>query len=304
MRLRKIIASVVATALVGTTLAVTGVTMSASADTIGQAWIIMQDGNPGAGAGVSNWNATDAAGSISITGNGDYSLTLNVPDGCGAEQVDFLGISTDINIYEQDASETEIYKDMQFNITSIVADGTTIAYNGPGAGAHGTNDDGSTYRLSIYDTWSDRNTQDIDNKFSCAEYITINFTVTGIKDAATDSGDSSTEAATTTAADSSSDSTDAAATTTTAKDGDSSTEATTTTTADDSSSSAATTTTAKSSSTKSDSKSDSSSDDDSTDDTVAVGNPDQGETSDAGVAGVVLVFALAGVGAVATRKKI
>jgi hypothetical protein len=278
MRLKKFIASVVATALVGTTFAVTGVTMSASADTIGHAWIIMQDGNPDAGAGVANWNATDGAGSIEITGNGDYSLTLNVPENCGAEQVDFLGISTDINIYEQDATETEIYKDMQFNITSIVADGNNIAYNGPGAGAHGVNDDGATYRLSIYDTWSARNTQDIDNNFSCAEYITINFSVTGIKESST--GDT-TEAG--------GDTTEANGDTTSA------------TSASSSSSSDSTTVTTTSASSDSDSSSDDS--DDSTDDTVAVGNAGQGETSDAGVAGVVLVFALAGAGAIATRKK-
>jgi hypothetical protein len=138
---------------------------------------MMQQGSDD--AGVSNWSATDDAGSIEITGNGAYTISYDIPENCGAEQIDFLGISTDINIYEQNADEVEMYKNMTFDIDSILIDGVEIEYNAS-SNANGVNDDGSTFRLSIYDTWSKRNVQDIDNVVSCASNITINFTVNGI----------------------------------------------------------------------------------------------------------------------------
>ena len=270
MKLKKLLAGVTSAILVGTTMAVTGVCTTASADTIGHAWIMMQDGDPSANAGVSNWNANDPAGSIDITGNGSYTITLNVPDGCGAEQIDFLGISTDINIYQQNAQEAEIYKNMSFNITSITVDGVAIGYSKSGS-ADGTNDDGSTYRLSIYDTWSSRNVQDIDNKVSCASNVTINFDVTGIVE------------------DTPNDTTTEAPTTTTAGNSSSTTSGSTTSAKSDSTTTASSTT------------SGASSNGDSTTTTVATEDTNL-ETGDTGIAGVVLVFTLTAVGAVATRK--
>jgi hypothetical protein len=284
MRLKKFIASVVATALVGTTFAVTGATMSASADTIGQAYLIFSNGV------ANNWNPTDAGGSIDITGNGSYTISFDIPADQGSDHIEFLGIETNINIYEQDATETEIYKDMTFNVDSITVDGVNVAYTGPSSGTNGTADNGTDYRLSIYDTWSGRGVTDIDASVDCAQNVTISFTVSGIKEASSGSSDTESESSTT-EADSSSDS--SSTTTTTTSSSNSSSDSTTTTTSGSSSSSS------DSSSDDSDSDSDSG----SSDETVAVGNAGQGETSDAGVASVVLVFALAGASVVATRKK-
>ncbi len=162
-----------------TETSVTTSTSTPNGEPIGKVWLLMQDGDPSSKAGVSNWESTDPAGYIEVTGNGSYSLSFDIPEGCGAEQIDFLGLRSDINVYQQNADEVEIYKDMKFEITSIVIDGTTIDYN-KSANADGTNDDGATYRLSIYDTWSSRNVTDIDNKVTCASNITINFDVVGI----------------------------------------------------------------------------------------------------------------------------
>ncbi|MCD7801163.1 MAG: hypothetical protein LUG94_08175 [Ruminococcus sp.] len=227
MKLKKLIASVVATVLVGTTMAVASIT-TVSADTIGHAWLIMQDGGGDNVTGVANWNMTDAAGYIDITGNGNYTLSFDIPEGCGAEQIDFLGISTDINIYQQDANEQEIYDEMTFDISSIVVDGTTIQYS-KSASADSTNDDGTTYRLSIYDTWSGRNIQDIDNVVACATNITINFTVSGIKG----SEDTSDETTTTTTTTTTSDDDETTTTTTSSDDDDDDSDSTTTVSEED-----------------------------------------------------------------------
>ncbi|MCC8068652.1 MAG: hypothetical protein LIO71_02675 [Ruminococcus sp.] len=192
MNIKKMMASITTLALVGTTMGMFS-TLNASADTIGQAWLMMQDGGGDNVTGVSNWSASDAAGAIDIVGNGSYTISFDIPEGCGAEQIDFLGISTDINMYQQDENQVEIYKDMTFDISSIIIDGVEIQYT-KSANADGTNDDGATYRLSIYDTWSSRNVQDIDNVVSCSENITINFEVNGLAFDAPDSGNVTTTA--------------------------------------------------------------------------------------------------------------
>lgn len=176
MNIKKFIASVTTLAMVGSAMAVSTMT-TASADSYGQAWIMMQQGNPPA-AGVSIWSATDST-AVDITGNGTYTLSYDIPEGCAAEQIDFLGISTDINVYQQNADEEEMFKNMTFDITSITVDGVEIEYNGS-ANANGTNDDGATYRLSIYDEWSNRGIKDIDNGVACTSNITITFDVNGI----------------------------------------------------------------------------------------------------------------------------
>ncbi len=264
MKLKKLLAGITSAILVGTTMAVTGVCTTASADTIGHAYIIFSNGL------AQNWKASDPGGSIDITGNGSYTISYDIAPENAAESILFLGIETDINTYQQNAQEVEIYKNMSFNITSITVDGVAINYN-KSAGADGTDDNGSNYRLSIYDTWSSRNVQDIDANVVNSSNITINFDVTGIVEDTPN--DTTTEAPTTTTAGNSS-STTSGSTTSAKSDG--------TTTASSTTSGA-------------------SSNGDSTTTTVATEDTNL-ETGDAGIAGVVLVFALTAVGAVATRK--
>jgi len=178
MRLRKTLVGVTVLALMSVNVSMFS-NLDASADAIGQAWLLMMSGGGDNITGVANFNVSDLAGYIDITGNGSYTISFDIPEGCGAEQIDFLGISTNINMYYQDDNEVEIYKDMTFDISSIVIDGVEIDYT-KSDNADGTNDDDVTYRLSIYDTWSGRDVQDIDNVVSCAENITINFDISGI----------------------------------------------------------------------------------------------------------------------------
>ncbi len=56
---------------------------------------------------------------------------------------------------------------------------TEIPYNGPGAGALATQDDGKGLRLNIYNTWGNQVT-DINNAVAVVDNITVTFTVSGI----------------------------------------------------------------------------------------------------------------------------
>ena len=172
MKLKKIIASIVATSLVGSAFAMTSVT-TASADTIGHAWLAFSNGL------AQNWKMEDAGGYIDINGNGSYTLSYDIAPENAAESILFLSISTDINIYQQDATETPLYDEMTFSIDSILVDGVQIAYNGPSAGANNTEDDGSSFRFTIFDEWSSRNIRDIDSQVVNSSNITVNFEVSG-----------------------------------------------------------------------------------------------------------------------------
>jgi endoglucanase len=129
---------------------------------------------------VSQWDNDGTLGeAVPITGNGDYTVTINIPADGAAESILFFALSSDINSFQQNANEEEIFSNLSMNITSILVDGEEIAYI-PSDNALGTNDDGSTYRLSIYDTWSKRNIQDIDANVANTSSIVVNFTIDGI----------------------------------------------------------------------------------------------------------------------------
>ena len=131
---------------------------------------------------VSQWEMEgDLADPVPITGNGTYTLTINIPEDGAAESILFLSLGTTLNSFQQNADEEEIFKDMTFTVDSISIDGTEIAYS-PSDNALNLEDDGSSYRLSIYDEWSKRDVQDIDPNVVQTNNVTIKFTIDGILD--------------------------------------------------------------------------------------------------------------------------
>lgn len=268
MKLKRFIASIVATALVGTTFAMTS-SITASADDIGTAWLCFGNGM------AEQWDAGALPGSTAtITGNGDYTVSVDLSSEQAAESILILLIQSDINIYGEDANGNKLYDEMTFRVNSISIDGNEIAYSGPSDGADSTNNDGVSYRLNIYNTWGN-NVTDIDANITNTSNITVNFTVSGIKEA--QDAPEETEAPAETTTSNSNETTNA--------DGGS-----TTTTSNSSSSNGDTTTTSASNNDNGVAS------EDATEDTAQ-------PTGDAGVAGIVLVCALAGAGFVATCKK-
>lgn len=57
---------------------------------------------------------------------------------------------------------------------------TSIAYNGPSAGSLATDNDGVSLRRNILNVWTDPKTSDISDASAVVDYITVEFTVSGI----------------------------------------------------------------------------------------------------------------------------
>lgn len=141
-------------------------------------------------------NAQWAAGEwetevASITENGSYSTSVVIEG--GSENIDFLMLSTDINAYAfapevtsnpiADGSVSITIDSIEIERTSGTTD--TIAYNGPSENALYLNDDGSTIRVNILNTWSPTQiTEDIDSVveggLAEGDKLIVSFTVSGL----------------------------------------------------------------------------------------------------------------------------
>lgn len=64
-------------------------------------------------------------------------------------------------------------------VAMTVSAATEIAYTGPSAGAVGTGNEGTNYRINIYNTWGN-NVTDINNTVVAEKNITVTFTVEGL----------------------------------------------------------------------------------------------------------------------------
>jgi hypothetical protein len=289
MKLKRFIASIVATALVGTTVAMTSaLDASAVADTY---TATLQ----GQLVDTGFWNGD--ASTVQVTGDGSYSvsLTYNGVDAEVTSESCCLILTLDFNVYDVSTNGVLSETGIVIDINSVDCDGTSLNYSGTSSNdkAYRVDDDGKSIRHNIFNSWGGaaQDVSDITVPFSVTSgsVVTVNFTVSGLNDAITkakelagedtsDSSDDNTNTDGTTNSDGSSDTTTTSAATTTSAD----------------------TTTTGASTTKSDSDSNSDSDSDS-------GEVAQEETanatSDSGVAGIVLVCALAGAGLVATRKR-
>lgn len=176
MNIKKFVAGITTLALMGTTMAL-GSVFTASADTssnvIGTAYLSFTNGV------AEQWSAGELGDSVDITGNGDYTLSVNLGEDQGSESILLLLISTDINIYAEDADGNKLYDDMKFTINSVSVDGKEIAYTGPSDGAVATENDGVSYRYNILNTWGN-SVKDIDGNVVNTSNVTVEFSVSGL----------------------------------------------------------------------------------------------------------------------------
>lgn len=174
MKLKKFIASIVATALVGTTMAITSMT---GASAVAESYTAVLSGTVGS---TSHWDSD--APSCTISGDGDYSLTFALNEATKSEAGSGALILEipDINIYDF-AGEGATIADtgIVVSVNSITIDGNAVAYNGPSDGAYRTGDNGSCIRLNIYNVWGN-DVQDIDFNFEAEKDVTVNFNVSGL----------------------------------------------------------------------------------------------------------------------------
>lgn len=275
MKLKRFIASIVATALVGTTMAITSTTLSA--DAIADTYTASLQGQL-VDAGF--WNAD--APSCSVNGDGNYSIsyTYTGEDGETTYDSTCLILKLDFNVYSISSSGSLAETGIVIDINSVDVDGTDLGYSGSSSNesAYRVDDDGSTIRHNIYNVWSSgQNTQDITVPFTVTNgsVVTVNFTVSGL--------DNAIHEAKVLAGEIYEEETSAPEETT--KADDTTTKSDDTTTKSDGTTKAGETT-----------KSDGSSTEVAQEETTTA-------TGDAGIAGIVLVCALTGAGVVATRKK-
>ena len=176
MNIKKFVAGITTLALMGTTMAL-GSVFTASADTssnvIGTAYLSFANGV------AEQWSAGELGDSVDITGNGDYTLSVDLDENQGSESILLLLISTDINIYAEDADGNKLYDDMKFTINSISVDGKEIEYTGPSNGAVATENDGISYRYNILNTWGN-SVKDIDGNVVNTSNVTVEFSVSGL----------------------------------------------------------------------------------------------------------------------------
>lgn len=273
MKLKKFIASIVATALVGTTMAITS---AIGASAVPETYTAVLNGTVGS---TSLWDSS--APSCTINGDGDYSLTFPLNEATKSEAGTGALILEipDINIYDiVGEGATLADTGIVLSVNSITVDGNAVAYNGPSDGAYRTGDNGTCIRLNIYNVWGGNDVQDIDFNFEAEKDVTINFNVSGLSAAIQKANGGGEEETTTAASDDTTKADD-----TTKKDD---------TTKADGTTKKGDTTTKKDETTKSNG-----------DGTTVAQEDTTTATGDAGIAGIVLVCALTGAGVVASRKK-
>lgn len=195
MKMMKKMAAVLAVAAV-TSVSVTtmGIGASAADEPPYTAYLCISAG------GAAQWKAGDwETETATITGDGSYTTSVTIPADKGSETIEFLMLSTDINAFAfapkgASSSQNAVPEGCTANITidsiKVVRVGSgeevAIAYNGPSEHTLYLNDDGSTMRANILNTWSNgvQDTTDIDPNVSgglaAGDKVVVNFTVSGI----------------------------------------------------------------------------------------------------------------------------
>ncbi len=159
------------------------------------AWLSMSAGGFGYG-GNSEEGTPDNDTALTmptIEEDGTYEASITIPSGQGSASIECLYLSTNINGYAYTKSGGDILKDTVISLTvdSITlthADGTSsdIAYNGPSDNAFAKENNGTDYRVNIYNTWG-TSVKDINNDLSASpmgdgDTLTVKFTITGLAD--------------------------------------------------------------------------------------------------------------------------
>ncbi len=234
--MKKIAACFAAAAVASVSVAAMGMQASATDEPPYTAYLCASIG------GVAQWSAGEwETETATITTDGSYSTSVVIPDP-GSETIDFLMLTTDINAYafveEGGDPLTEGTANITIDSIKIIRVGTetedTIQYNGPSANALFLNDDGSTLRVNILNTWAPAQyTEDIDTTvdggLAVGDTLVVNFTVSGISAgggmAETEeesSSDSSEDSSSSDSSDDSSSSSDSSSSDDTSSDSDSS----------------------------------------------------------------------------------
>lgn len=309
MKLRKLVAGMLATALVGATVMIAPI--SASADEVPTSYKATLSGQL---IKTEYWNSN--AGSTDVDHDGTYDVSITYSGDDGQVTADNLCLILELNFNLYSLVPKGSNPDLEasgitMGINSVTVDGVSLNYSGsPTPNAYRCSDDGKSVRFNIYNIWGDstgQHTTDIAVPFDVknGSVVSVNFTVNGLENAiakaqelnASTTSNTDNSQVTTTEGDTSSDDT---TTTTTVADG-----STTTTTANGS-----TTTTGANGTTTANANN--SSNNSSNGDTTTTKSGDSPETAtedtatatgDTGVAGIVLVVALAGLTGVAMRKK-
>lgn len=307
MKLRKLVASVLATALVGATVMVAPI--SASADEVPTSYKATLSGQL---VKTEYWNSNAGSTTVDHDGTYDVSITYSGDDGQVTADDLCLILELDFNLYSlvPKGSNPDLEASgITMGINSVTVDGVSLNYSGsPTSNAYRCSDDGKSIRFNIYNTWSDgtgQHTTDITVPFDVknGSVVSVNFTVNGLENAiakaqelnASTTSNTDNSQVTTTEGDTSSDDT---TTTTTVADG-----STTTTTANGSTTTTANGTTTAGANNSSNNSSNGTTTTKSGDSPETATEDTATATGDTGVAGIVLVVALAGLTGAAMRKK-
>ncbi|MGN1411651.1 MAG: hypothetical protein ACI4WH_03965 [Oscillospiraceae bacterium] len=305
MKLKKLVASILATTLVGTTMAFASMPMSASAETVPDTYTATLNGQFNQS---SFWKADGP--SCTVNGDGQYSLTYTYTGEDGEVTADSmcLILLLDFNTYSCVESGDVIESGITLDINSITLADTNLNYSGSCvAPSYRHADDGSTIKLNIHNVWDAAQRTEaitVPSEIHNGDKLVVDFNVNGLTSAIAKAKELNGETA---------QDTEAEATTVNTDNSEVTTEATTTsdtsstTTTDGSTTTTASTTTSSNSSDNStttvannsaDTNSSNDSDDDATEDTATA-------TGDTRSTGIVLCFALvsACTGAIAMRKK-
>lgn len=124
--------------------------------------------------------------------DGTYTVSITIPEGKGSDSISCLYLSTNINGYAFTKEGGDILTDgsVKLAVESITiehTDGTTsdIAYSGPSEEAFAKENNGTDYRLNIYNTWGN-NVTDIESSLASpmgdGDTLAVKFTVTGLED--------------------------------------------------------------------------------------------------------------------------
>ena len=202
MKMRKIIAAVAAAAM---SISMLAISASAEKKDSYTAVLCVSAGSN------QQWKSGELAGSTdaTITGNGTYTVTAKMAAATGS--IELILISTDIDVYAYGDGSGLAGSGLGLTVDSVKVDGTAINYTGPSDGAFTTNDDGTTLRMNILNTWgnsvSDIASTTVENE------ISVTFTISGLDTDAeqptedSTSDESSTDSSSESSTDSSSDNT-------------------------------------------------------------------------------------------------
>lgn len=146
--------------------------------------------------GSGNKDTATNVASVEFTGDGQYTVSATVANGSGT--IELLLLETNINAYAfapEGASITpgSLPTDCTANITidevrvdQVAGSSQVISYGGPSDGALRCSDNGSTIRVNMLNTWTTPSVSDIPSDLSsigglaAGDTIVVTFTVSGI----------------------------------------------------------------------------------------------------------------------------